>query len=243
MAKRFVYIVNQKTHFQEKIEIEFQWFPGFSISQKQKSIADLHLKFGKKYPNHHILEVSSKSTNEVGIQASAFNLNVPFNNKLSYTIEQLFQASKVYKHADSQWSLLEETKDSLEIKRINQKINQEDELIGFKYFNREFPLEPNTYFYNWLYVNSLALNQELSNAIYEYNVFTDIEFNPKKSINCQAEACSIYVSLRKRNLLDEALKDESAFLEIVYPSYENHNMNEKTTTGKSGNQLNLFHDL
>ena len=52
--------------------------------------------------------------------------------------------------------------------------------------------------------------------ILEYDAFTDISFNPKKSINCQAEAAAIYVSLYRQNLLKEALSSEEAFLKIVY---------------------------
>ena len=49
-----------------------------------------------------------------------------------------------------------------------------------------------------------------------YDAFTDIEFNPQKSINCQAEAAAVYVSLRKQGLLEEALKNKDSFKEIVY---------------------------
>ena len=46
-----------------------------------------------------------------------------------------------------------------------------------------------------------------------------IEFNPQKSINCQAEAVAIYVSLHRQGLLKDALKGKDEFLEIVYPTY------------------------
>ena len=51
--------------------------------------------------------------------------------------------------------------------------------------------------------------------ILNYTAFTDIEFNPKKSINCQARSCALYVSLVKNELLDIALESEEAFLEII----------------------------
>lgn len=44
----------------------------------------------------------------------------------------------------------------------------------------------------------------------------NIEFNPQKSINCQAEAAAVYVSLSKQGLLEEALKNKDSFMEIVY---------------------------
>lgn len=49
-----------------------------------------------------------------------------------------------------------------------------------------------------------------------YNAFSDIEFNPKKSINCQAKALALYISLIKKGVLEEALKNKDFFLEIAY---------------------------
>lgn len=56
----------------------------------------------------------------------------------------------------------------------------------------------------------------MANQIINYDTFTDIEFNPNKSKNCQAEACSIYVYLYKSNLLDFALSSKENFLQVVY---------------------------
>lgn len=70
-----------------------------------------------------------------------------------------------------------------------------------------------------MYINTLHLNKELAEKIMEYDVFTDIAFNPQKSINCQAEAAAIYVSIKKQGLLEEALKDKENFRKIVYPDY------------------------
>ncbi len=66
------------------------------------------------------------------------------------------------------------------------------------------------------YINTLHLHEELTIPLMEYNAFTDIEFNPQKSINCQAEAAAVYVSLSKQGLLEEALKNKDSFMEIVY---------------------------
>ncbi|MGE7364760.1 DarT1-associated NADAR antitoxin family protein [Staphylococcus cohnii] len=41
-------------------------------------------------------------------------------------------------------------------------------------------------------------------------------FNPKRSFNCQAEACAIYVSLVKRKKLQEALKSIDDFEKFIY---------------------------
>lgn len=81
------------------------------------------------------------------------------------------------------------------------------------------PLEPKDYFYNWLYINTLFLNNDLSEKIQEYDCFTDIEFNPQRSINCQAKAAAIFTGLAKAGVLKEALNDRKLFLKLVY-NYE-----------------------
>ena len=63
-------------------------------------------------------------------------------------------------------------------------------------------------------------DQQLKNAILRYNAFTDIEFNPVKSLNCQARSLAIYVSLCQTNLLEEALKNAQTFKEMVYQDNE-----------------------
>lgn len=75
MAKRSVYRVsdNDKKYIEEKV-VDFTWYPGFAISQKQKSILDLHSEYNKIYKEDKGLEISSKSQVELGIRLSAFNL-------------------------------------------------------------------------------------------------------------------------------------------------------------------------
>ena len=55
-----------------------------------------------------------------------------------------------------------------------------------------------------------------NNIVKTYNAFTDIEFNPKRSLNCQARSAAIFVSLLKNNLLDSAVENQQAFLHTVY---------------------------
>ena len=64
-------------------------------------------------------------------------------------------------------------------------------------------------FYDWLYIRALAQNSELALSLMEYNAFTDIAFNPKKSINCQANSAALFVSLKKQGLSEEQTGDRS----------------------------------
>ena len=68
----FVPVVNGGLGVHEKM-LEFKWHAGMAITQKQKSIRELHAtaKASGIYP---VLEISSKSETPLGIELSAFNL-------------------------------------------------------------------------------------------------------------------------------------------------------------------------
>lgn len=80
---------------------------------------------------------------------------------------------------------------------------------------QDWPLQPRTAFYDWLYLRALAQNADLARQLLQYAAFTDIMFNPKKSINCQARAAALYVSLSRRNWLQEALTNRQHYLSLV----------------------------
>ena len=84
--------------------------------------------------------------------------------------------------------------------------------------SRAFPLESRTFFYDWLYVGALAGRPELVNELEHYTAFTDIEFNPKRSINCQAHSVALFQGLRAADAVDRALESADAFLRVCYGS-------------------------
>ena len=47
------------------------------------------------------------------------------------------------------------------------------------------------------------------------DAFTDIEFNPEKSFNCQARSCALYVALLKAGILRDAMTDPESFVEVL----------------------------
>lgn len=212
MANRPIYQSTARAPYCNIINIDFQFYSGFSISQKQKSISSLHEQYMKLYPNSNVLEISSKSASPIGVSLSAFNLNIQTTTR-TFSVECAFQGSKVFEKGGPYTDLLD--KSSIEAKK-DSRLRDSGKLIAFHFFNADFPLEPKDYFYNWLYINALSLNKELANEIIKYDSFSDIEFNPQKSINCQAKAAAIYVGLNRQNLLNEALKSGENFLKIVY---------------------------
>ena len=96
MALRPVFRVSLDKTFFKKEDIQFKYFNGFSIGQKQKSIQSLHNEYLKKYNEHKILEISSKSNNELGVKLSAFNLKIKTNKGQEISVESAYQSSKVF---------------------------------------------------------------------------------------------------------------------------------------------------
>jgi hypothetical protein len=203
-------------------QIDFQWFPGLSASQKKKSIEALH-SVVRQIGFERVLEISSKSENELGINLSAFNLKIKTKKyKKEFTVETAFQGSKVFERGGPYKDLF--GLDSRSAKK-DIRLKESGNLVEFEFFGRKFPLVPRTYFYDWIYINALDQNVTLSDDIKYFQCFTDIEFNPKKSINCQAHAVSLYLSLNHLNLLEEALESPESFLKITEGHYKKQQRN------------------
>ncbi len=49
----------------------------------------------------------------------------------------------------------------------------------------------------------------------KYAGFTDIEFNPERSLNCQARSCALFVSLMTKDLLESAVESWETFVSII----------------------------
>lgn len=212
MANRPVYCSIDTAPFYKAFDTEFEFFPGFSIQQKQKSIRSLHDSFLKKNVNKKVLEVSRKSDNPIGNRLSAFNLKYKHDRKL-YPVECLFQGSKKFEDGEVYQDLYNAEPGAA---KKDDRLKNSGRIVCFKLFDKEFPSEPRDFFYNWLYINALTENKEIRTEILNYDSFTDIEFNPKKSINCQAIATAIFVGLSKGGLLRPALESPESFKNIVY---------------------------
>lgn len=214
MATRPIFIVGEASNFLVETKfLNFEWFPGFSVSQKQKSISAMHCAAKNKLQIEKILEISSKSLNSLGVELSAFNLKITTQKlQKSFSVECAFQASKVFENGGPFIDLLDKT--SIEAKK-DPRIKTSGKLLKFKFYNTAWSLEPKTAFYDWLYLNALHKNETLASSVLEYAAFTDIEFNHEKSINCQAYSAALYVSLYKKGLLDFSLASQENFLKTI----------------------------
>lgn len=219
MANRPVYVAKNTPPFVEIVNVDFKFYNGFSMKQKRLSINSLHDAFKENYPQMNILEISSKSENPLGVKISAFNLEFFHKDSgKSFSVESAYQAGKIFEGGGPYVDLLNKT--SRKAKK-DERIKNSGKLTGFKFFDEVFPLEPTTFFYDWLYINALNLNENLAEEILNFDAFTDIEFNPKKSLNCQASAAAIFVGLSRANLINDALSRKEDFLQIVYPNKSN----------------------
>ena len=90
MAERLCFFVNNKNEIEEKY-VSFDYVKGMAFSQKIKCAASLQNSIKTKYPGCKSIEISSKSSIELGRSLSAFNLKLD-----KYFVESVFQSSKVF---------------------------------------------------------------------------------------------------------------------------------------------------
>lgn len=197
---------------------EFKWYPGFAKSQKQKSVQDLHLKYLEKNNNKKILEISTSSTKELGVKLSAFNLMIKDRKgKEICSVESLFQSCKKFENGGPYKDIM--NKSSIEAKK-DIRLRESGDLVCFFYKNEEWELEPKTQFYDWIYINALHQNGNLKEEILQYDAFTDIEFNPNKSVNCQAKSAALYVWLSKHNIINNIIESKENYIRFIKDNYK-----------------------
>jgi hypothetical protein len=154
-----------------------------------------------------LLEISSKSELEVGQKLSAFHLKIEVEGETT-TVECAFQGSKVFESGGPFPDLFRKT--SKEAKR-DTRIRESGRLIGFRFEGNDFPISPSTLFYDWLYFKALYPHRDWIARRDEWAGYTDIEFNPERSINCQARSFAVFISLMKRNTLEKTMSSFEQF--------------------------------
>jgi len=147
----------------------------------------------------------------LGQRLSAFTLKIE-TDAGSYFVESAFQGSKVFEDGGPYTDLY--NKEGRKAKK-DPRIRESGKLIGFNFMGVEWPLVPKTAFYDWLYLKSLLPHRKFLEKLFIYRGFTDIEFNPKRSINCQGRTCALLVSLMKLNCLEDTLHSQDRFIETI----------------------------
>lgn len=229
MAQRPAFLASRSGPLVVTETMEFPWYAGIARSRKQMCMRSLHQAIIVNHPAARILEVSRMSDSALGVSLSAFNLTFATpKSKRIISVESAFQASKVFESGGPFTDLLD--RPSSEAKR-DPRLQTSGRLVGFRFFGEDWPIEPQTLFYDWLYLNALLRNRDLTKSLTAYDVFTDIMFNPKKSINCQARSVALYVSLSLRGSLDQAMSSRKDFMAATH---------RETSSANSSGQPNLL---
>lgn len=215
MAERPIFIpTTEADGYVKRIDLEIPWAGGFAEVQKKKNIRSLH-DAAKKAGHAPLLEVSSKSDEIAGRHLSAFHLRVSLGGR-DMALENAFQGSKVFEHGGPYTDLFDV--EPREAKR-DPRLRTSGSLKGFEFDGFQFPLKPTTVFYDWLYLNAIFPHRQwLKNRVdgeMRYDGFSDIEFNPSKSINCQAKSCALFVSLMREDKLENYLATPSQFISAM----------------------------
>lgn len=191
MAKRPAWSIQKDAVICESFV--FAWNGGFSVTQKQKNIKALHQSI-YAVKQEEALEVSSKGTVQLGRDMGAFSLKLG-----GVPLENVFQAAKEYEQGGPFLDLLEVS--PKEAKR-DERHRASGRLTAFVRGDERWELEPKTAFYDYLYVCGVMENFGCRLDLSAYAWFTDIEFNPQKSVNCQARSAAIYKLLQEKGWFD-----------------------------------------
>ncbi len=209
MAERPVFIPSYTgAQLVQEVRVQFHWHPGLAASQKKKNVVELHAS-AAEHGLGPLLEISSKSELEVGQKLSAFHLKVDVIGRQT-TVECAYQGSKVFEHGGPYTDLY--WKESREAKR-DSRLKDSGKLVGFEFSGRKYPISPMTVFYDWLYFLALYPHRDWLERHNDWAGFTDIEFNPDRSLNCQARSFAAFVALIKRDQLDKTVATFEDFRE------------------------------
>jgi hypothetical protein len=228
MAERPIFIPKpQNRELVHEVFLRLTWNPGFAAVQKEKNVKALH-ESARAAGYKEVLEVSTKSDKERGQHLSAFYLKVKSSKLGEVPLESAFQGSKVFDHGGPYTDLY--SKDPREAKK-DVRLRESGNLKSFVFEGFRWPLEPKTVFYDWLYANCIYPYKEWAVKLYRYGGFSDIEFNPTRSVNCQARSIALFLSLMKRGELDGAMHSPEDFIRVLTNSaYRPRLHNEEFTT-------------
>jgi hypothetical protein len=218
MAERPIFVPSpQHTELVREVFFEIKWHSGFAPIQKERNIEELH-RAAKADGFAPLLEISTKSKSQRGQHMSAFHMTAETRAYGRIKLELAFQGSKVFEHGGPFVDLYRTPEKEIGGAKRDPRLQQSGRLLGFRFEGIDFPPEPKTVFYDWLYCSFLSGYRNWAEKLYEYAGFTDIEFNPHRSINCQARSAALFLSLMKRGQLDDALRSPADFIRVLTAS-------------------------
>ena len=148
------------------------------------------------------LNLTSKEVLEI-----ANTLKIEAKSHMSGVTEE--EAKKIEENFTQKQNKEKKEKKNMPNKEDKKKEAKKDErhkksgkLLYFLYEGEKWPLQPKTAFYDYIYMKAVlqCFKREEIEKLFFYDWFTDIEFNPKKSINCQARSVTILTYIMKHHL-------------------------------------------
>jgi hypothetical protein len=194
----------------ETVDIDIPWHGGFAASQKQKNILALHEK-ALQMGIAPVLEISTKSMQEVGFRLSAFNLKIEVDGTMK-PLESVYQSCKVFSGSGQHAYLMEVS--PFEAKKRIREVGQGN-VVAFRFMGKTFETEPKNAFYDWLYIRAISPHEEWIKKNLHYAAYSDIEFTPGRSINCQARAVAEFHALSMRGKAIECARDFNQFRSLL----------------------------
>lgn len=157
-----------------------------------------------------VLEVSTKSKEYVGVELSAFNLKLD-----GYSLESVYQSSKVFNDGTTCESLLELA--PLAAKHSSLLSNKSG-IKCFRWDGYDWDASTGSAFYDWIYIKAFMQTDwsqtmiKTKPTLDEYDVFTDFHFNKNTGLNCQARSVALYVLLYRNFLLRAVMSTPDNFI-------------------------------
>jgi hypothetical protein len=129
--------------------IHLRWNSGFAAVQKEKNVSNLH--HGAAAAGFSpVLEISTKSPSIAGRRLSAFNLIIKSQRHGELPLESAFQGSKVFEGGGPYTDLYFAAPKNA---KRDPRIRTSGKLVGFVFDGYQWSTEPQTAFYDWLYIS------------------------------------------------------------------------------------------
>jgi hypothetical protein len=201
MAERPVFVPLREGRLTvSEVPVAFAWNPGMAAVQKRRNVAALHAAAAARGMDR-LLEVSTKSDRLIGRRLSAFHQQIELAAG-RFPLESVYHGCKVFERGGPFADLF--ALPPRDAKR-DARLSESGRLVAFELEGRRYPLDPPTAFYDWLYLRCIYPERAWLARLDTLDGFTDIEFNPARSVNCQARSCALFVALRARAALDDAV--------------------------------------
>jgi hypothetical protein len=128
------------------------------------------------------------------------------------SLESVYQSSKVFSRSGQIKYLID--LDPFEAKK-EIRARADGDIIAFRFEGKDFPTEPKNAFYDWLYIKSIKPHEKCISNNLNYAGYSDIEFTPDRSINCQGRAVAEFHALTMRNSAAEYADDFEGFRNLL----------------------------